>query len=169
MTGSASRFGGPVVRAGSRGQRRFRGLFAIAVVICVLWSVMVSALIVLPVNASAPEVAVTAQPLDTELQKMVKQALTDLLERQGPESFAADDVEVLVAERVTWRSGAMGCPLPDRGYPMVLRPGVRIVLRAAGADYEYHGSQRGTPFLCEPPGTIETPAPAINTPSSDPT
>lgn len=100
-----------------------------------------------------------SSPLDTELQTMVEQAIADLIKRRELESLAAADIEVLRAERVMWRSGAMGCRLPDRGYRMVLSPGVLIVLRAIGAEFEYHGPSLGTPFLCEPPGVIETPAP----------
>lgn len=105
--------------------------------------------------------------LDKTMQNMVEQARTDLIGRHKAQPPAVDDVEVVRAEYVTWRSAAMGCPLPDRGYPMVLSPGVLIVLRSGGEEFEYHGSRRGTPFLCEPPGKIETPAPGNS--SRDPT
>lgn len=107
------------------------------------------------------------KPLDAGLQAMVERAVADLLERRGSENPVAADIEVLQAEHVTWRSSALGCPKPDRGYLMVLSPGVRIVLRTAGSEFEYHAARGGTPFLCEPPGTIEEPAPARSV--SDPT
>ena len=102
---------------------------------------------------------------DAKLQSMVHAAQADLVMRL--ELSKSANVEVVSAERVTWRSGALGCPMPDRGYTMVLTPGVRIILRFDGKDYEYHGNPAGAPFLCEPPGRIETPAPSSN--SLDPT
>jgi len=112
--------------------------------------------------------AMNPKALDAGLQAMVERARADLAERQAPETDA-DTIELVRAERVTWRSSALGCPLPDRGYPMVLTPGVRIVLRSRGAVFEYHGSRRGTPFLCEPPATIEAPAPVSSVLNPDPT
>ncbi|MEM8489963.1 MAG: hypothetical protein AAF756_03980 [Pseudomonadota bacterium] len=114
-----------------------------------------------------PMAAMEAKALDKQMRTMVEQASADLVERRGEKNVSPSDVEILYAERVTWRSSAMGCPMPDRGYKMVLTPGVRIVLRIAGKEYEYHGTRRGVPFLCEPPATIETPAPGKS--SLDPT
>lgn len=102
--------------------------------------------------------------VDSALEPLVSHATTDLAERQ---QIDVGKIAVLQAERVTWRSGALGCPMPDRGYKMVLTPGVLIRLRADGSVYEYHSTLRGPPFLCEPPGRIETPAPPGN--SLDPT
>jgi hypothetical protein len=104
---------------------------------------------------------------DPALQALVDVATADLLKRLSGQQVRAEDVSVLQAERVTWRSAALGCPMPDRGYKMVLAPGALIRLRAAGTTYEYHSSLRGPPFLCEPPGRIETPAPGGD--SRDPT
>ena len=103
-----------------------------------------------------------------KLQGLVETATTDLLARLAKQKVDAAEVKVLQAERVTWRSSAVGCPQPDRGYLMVLTPGVLIRLRAAGAVYEYHSTLRGPPFLCEPPGKVETPAPPGNS-TLDPT
>lgn len=102
--------------------------------------------------------------VDTTLQPLIDQAEADLVKQKQVD---ATDVVVVQAERVTWRSGALGCPMPDRGYTMVLTPGVLIRLRAGGTIYEYHSTLRGPPFLCEPPGRIETPAPSAY--SQDPT
>jgi hypothetical protein len=105
--------------------------------------------------------------LDSTLQALVDDARADLVRRLARQQIDAQHVAVLQAERVTWRSAALGCPLPDRGYKMVLTPGVLIRLRAAATTYEYHSTLRGPPFLCEPPGRIETPAPGGH--SQDPT
>ena len=99
---------------------------------------------------------------DRQLQALVDTASADLRKRIGEV-----DVKVVRAARVTWRSAALGCPQPDRGYAQVLTPGALVILRASGADYEYHSTPAGPPFLCEPPGRIETPAPGQS--SLDPT
>jgi len=120
-----------------------------------------------PAVKAERKVPMTLTQLDPELRPMVEAAIADLRKRQGPRALAAEDIDVLRAERVTWRSNALGCRMPDRGYLMVLSPGVLIELQARGASYEYHGARKGTPFLCEPPGVVETPAPGGN--SRDPT
>lgn len=105
---------------------------------------------------------------DPALQTLVDAATDDLLDRlAGQRNIDVDHVKVLVARRVTWRSAALGCPMPDRAYQMVLTPGVLIRLLAGGDTYEFHSTLRGPPFLCEPPGRIETPAPGGD--SRDPT
>ena len=105
--------------------------------------------------------------LDSTLQAMVDDARADLTQRLEGQQLDAQSIRLLRAERVTWRSAALGCPLPDRGYQMVLAPGVLILFRAAGTSYEYHSTLQGPPFICEPPGRIETPAPGNQ--SQDPT
>ena len=104
---------------------------------------------------------------DPKLQALADAASVDLLERLAQRKVDADHVTVVEARRVTWRSAALGCPMPDRAYQMVLTPGVLIRLLAGGDTYEYHSTLRGPPFLCEPPGRIETPAPGGD--SRDPT
>ena len=98
------------------------------------------------------------------LQRLVEAATADLVDRFAKQKSDPGEVKVLQADHVTWRSSAAGCPQPDRAYMMVLTPGVLIRLRAAGAVYEYHSTLRGPPFLCEPPGKIETPAPGNSSP-----
>ena len=105
--------------------------------------------------------------LDAKMRELVEGARADLTQRLEPAQPGAENIKLSRAERVTWRSSALGCPLPDRGYKMVLVPGVLIQLRAEGTNYEYHSTLRGPAFLCEPPGSIETPAPRND--SRDPT
>jgi hypothetical protein len=105
--------------------------------------------------------------LDSTLQGLADEARADLIQRFERQQADVENITLLRAERVTWRSAALGCPLPDRGYKMVLVPGVLILFRAAGTSYEYHSTLRGPPFLCEAPARIETPAPGNH--SQDPT
>jgi hypothetical protein len=85
---------------------------------------------------------------------MAAVARNDLATRLGvaPGEISADPVESVV-----WRSGALGCPQPDRGYTMALTAGYRIRLRHGQAAYEYHAARGGEPFLC-PAKRIEAPA-----------
>ncbi len=61
------------------------------------------------------------------------------------------DIEVVTTELVTWRDGSLGCPEPDQAYTQALVDGYRIVLRAEGTEYAYHGEEGGTPFHCDDP------------------
>lgn len=90
---------------------------------------------------------------------MVDNAKADLVGRLEKQGIDASDISTLQAEQVMWRSSAVGCPQPEVGYLMVLTPGYLVRLRAAGKVYQYHSTLSGPPFLCEPPGRIETPAP----------
>ena len=112
-----------------------------------------------PRNGEKRSMTMPPAQLDAKLQAMVEDARADLLRRRERERLSTDDITLLRAERVTWRTSALGCPLPDRMYKMVLTPGVLILLRAGGHNFEYHSSLQGPPFLCEPPGRIESPAP----------
>jgi hypothetical protein len=61
---------------------------------------------------------------------------------------AADAIELVKAETVTWPDGSLGCPRPDMGYTQALVPGYRIRLRAHGALLDYHAGRSGRLVLC---------------------
>ncbi len=63
----------------------------------------------------------------------------------------AGEVEVVSVEEVTWRDGSRGCAIPGDSYTQALIDGSRILLRAAGTDYEYHSGGSRPPALCENP------------------
>ena len=67
-----------------------------------------------------------------------------------------DEVSLSGAIKVTWRSGALGCPEPGMSYTQALVPGVWIMLRVGNTAYRYHAVPGGQPFYCpderaEPP------------------
>lgn len=99
--------------------------------------------------------ATEQRPL-TPLERQVEFAKADLAKRIG---IDVGRVAVVIARNVTWRDGSMGCPRPDRGYAQVLTPGVQIQLGHGKRRFEYHGPRVGEPFLCEPPGVAQAPAP----------
>jgi hypothetical protein len=83
-------------------------------------------------------------------------ALKDAAQRSGK---PLDAFTIVVAEAVTWSDGSLGCPEPGMLYTQALVPGYRIVVTAAGQQYEYHASARGEPKFC-PPERVVAPAPS---------
>ncbi len=63
---------------------------------------------------------------------------------------------VIAASAVTWSDGSLGCPEPGMFYTQALVPGYRVILEAAGTEYDYHASQRGNFSLC-PAGRAKNP------------
>ena len=102
---------------------------------------------------SAPENTVPA-PAGPEIEgwpvapELIEAAVVDLMSTVG---VARDEIVILRAEQVTWRSGALGCPVPDRSYTQALVDGYRIELSVDGSIYWYHGAGDGDPFFCLEP------------------
>jgi hypothetical protein len=55
-----------------------------------------------------------------------------VVEAGGEFGVGPEDIEVVVAEEVTWPDGALGCPEPDGMYTQALVEGYRIVLEVDG-------------------------------------
>lgn len=85
------------------------------------------------------------------LQMVVELALADA-RRFGPAP-----AQVLVAESVIWRDGALGCPRPDFSYTDALVAGYRVQLRVGEHVLDYHAGRDGRPRHC-PPGRAVPPA-----------
>lgn len=100
----------------------------------------------LPEELFADDGADSSEPL---LGEEIQTALDAFVAVEGVER---EDVEIRVAELVTWPDGALGCPEPDRGYTQALVDGYRIVLAAEGVEAVFHGEEGGEPFRCEDPG-----------------
>jgi hypothetical protein len=90
---------------------------------------------------------------DSDLDDGVAVVPVDLavVEAGGEFDTAPEDIEVLVAEEVTWSDGSLGCPEPDGMYTQALVEGYRIVLDVGGQEVHYHGARGEPPFLCEDP------------------
>lgn len=107
----------------------------------------------LPASPSAVEIAqppASGMDLDAQLSF----AIHDLAGRLGTEPGS---IRVLFARRVTWRSGALGCPAPDASYTQAAVPGVWIMLESDDGRYAYHAEKAGKPFHC-PIGRVQRPA-----------
>lgn len=83
-----------------------------------------------------------------DLQREVQLATEDAAGRLGVDP---GDLEVVVAERVTWSDGSLGCPEPGEAYTQALVDGYRVVLEADGEEVAYHGAEGEPPFHCEDP------------------
>ena len=90
-----------------------------------------------------------------DLDEATQSARADAAQRSG---LAAEAIELVRAEAVTWPDGSLGCPKPGMAYTQALVPGYRIRLRAKGAVLDYHASDRGKLVLC-PPGQSAKPLP----------
>jgi hypothetical protein len=100
-----------------------------------------------------------AAPLDQGLQEIAESAKSDLGQRLAMDP---GEIQVLRAERVTWRDSSAGCPADGQMYMQVLTNGARIVLGFSGIEYRYHQVTGAAPFLCENPSPLEPlPGPEI--------
>lgn len=86
------------------------------------------------------------------LDAVVRAARADAARRTG---LAADTLELLSADRVTWRDGSMGCPQPGMAYTQALVPGWRIRLRGMSQELDYHANTRGALVLCPAGHSVE--------------
>jgi hypothetical protein len=76
---------------------------------------------------------------------LVQSAIADLSQRTG---VAADSIEVLKAEHVTWSDGSIGCPQPGLSYTQALIEGARVILKIGDQLFFYHSRDGGNQFLC---------------------
>jgi hypothetical protein len=90
----------------------------------------------------------TAVPVPGELEELVEEMKADLSQRAGVET---DAITVIKVEAVTWNDGSLGCPQPGQMYTMALEPGYRVILTAAGREFNYHTRATSYFVYCESP------------------
>ena len=96
--------------------------------------------------SSTTENEVTTMPTtEPEQLPIVAPAQVDLADRLGVEP---QEIEVVVAERVTWPDGSLGCPKPGMSYTQALVEGSRVVLGHDERVYVYNAGTDDQPFLC---------------------
>lgn len=61
------------------------------------------------------------------------------------------EIEVVLAEAVTWSDGSIGCPEEGMMYTQALVPGYRVILEVAGEELAFHASESGEFSLCPKP------------------
>ena len=108
--------------------------------------------IVFPACAAQPLPAPDASPI----HGLVQAARADAAKRSG---LAPMQLQLVLAEVVTWPNGSLGCPRPCMLYTDALVPGYRVKLKVGNQLWDYHASERGGgPVLC-PPGQSQEPGP----------
>lgn len=93
-------------------------------------------------TAPAPDEPITGEVPD-EILDAIRAAAA---ERTG---VAADAIEVVSAEQVTWSDGSLGCPEPGQMYTQALVDGYKVVLDAGGEQLDYRIGSGGSFRLCE--------------------
>jgi hypothetical protein len=106
----------------------------------------------LTVVALALALVGTARGSDA-MDPRVAAALRDLANR-----LAIDEsqIQLVLAEAVTWPDPSLGCPEPGMRYRQVPVDGYRILLRVADRVYAYHGGDGRGPFHCADPAPCPT-------------
>ena len=96
-------------------------------------------------TTTTTEGATTSMPtIDPDLP-IIDSARRDLAERLRVDP---EEIEVLVAEEVTWPDGSLGCPEPGMSYTQSLVDGSRVVLQHDDRVYVYQAGSDHEPFLC---------------------
>ena len=94
------------------------------------------------------DAAQTGGTMQSGIETFVDAAVSDLADRLSMDPLA---IEVLYVEEVTWPDPSLGCPVPGMRYRQIPIDGYRILLRADGKTFAYHGGGSRGPFLCEHP------------------
>ena len=94
-------------------------------------------------DAAQPSIPITEVP-----GEVLEAIVADAADRAGVER---EEVDITIAEAVTWSDGSLGCPEPGMMYTQALVPGYRVVVEAVGAELNYHAAQSGDFRYCENP------------------
>ena len=103
-----------------------------------------------PPGTPTPTGAVGGTPVGTpggavNYPDIVRRAVAQLASDSGvPES----QIEVVSYEYTEWPDSSLGCPEPGHAYLTVITPGYRVVLKAAGEQYEYHTNEKNMVIRC---------------------
>jgi hypothetical protein len=63
--------------------------------------------------------------------------------------LAPEAIRLVSVEAVEWPDTSLGCPQPGMIYAPVVTPGFRVVLAAAGQEYEYHTNLGSDVLPCQ--------------------
>lgn len=96
-----------------------------------------------PESKRQAEKTPVTQPMNFNAQ--IEFSIEDLARRLD---VPTESIKVSGARRVTWRSGALGCPEPGMNYTAALVPGSVIYLQVDNTIHAYHGKLGAAPFYC---------------------
>lgn len=93
----------------------------------------------------------------SDVPELAEHARTARQELAAELGVPEEDLTIVLAEPVTWRSGALGCEEEGMSYTQALVEGYRVEIEHDGRPYHYHGEEGQPPFHCpepsEPAGT----------------
>ena len=74
-----------------------------------------------------------------------EQEAIDLAKAHLADKLGIDEAEVSLVniEAVDWPNTSLGVPEPGKMYAQVIVPGYKVILSAAGTEYEYHAGKLG--------------------------
>lgn len=84
-------------------------------------------------DGGTPSPPVPTATVIAEWSAPVSAAVDDLAARSG-----TDIIEIVSVEPVDWPDACLGLARPDEACAQVITPGLRVLLSAAGRQYEYH-------------------------------
>ena len=106
----------------------------------------------LPTASLPPDVStepMPSQPIAGAVpEDLLSQILADAADRSG---LPIDELEIVVADSVTFNDGSLGCPQPGMAYTQALVDGYRVVVAAAGEEFDYRAARAGGFIYCENP------------------
>jgi hypothetical protein len=97
----------------------------------------------IPSEAAAPSAGSDGLPAD-----MLDEVIALAEEETGVDR---SEIEVVLAEAVTWSDGSIGCPEDGMMYTQALVPGYRVILDVAGEELAFHAPESGEFFPCANP------------------
>ncbi len=100
----------------------------------------------LPTTSRGP---IDASPTPSGAPSAVTDARWDAIEADLAARGVTAAPSLVSAESITWPNGALGCPQPGEAYTQALVDGMRVVVDAGGATYDYRFGRGDTPRLCE--------------------
>ena len=81
-------------------------------------------------------------------EALLAEILADASERAG---VAADELEVIAADAVTFNDGSLGCPVPGMAYTQALVDGYHVIVRGPSGDLDYRATRQGGFRFCANP------------------
>jgi len=99
--------------------------------------------IAIPSQAMAPSAGANGLPAN------LVDEVVELAERET--GVDRSEIEVVLAEAVTWSDGSIGCPEEGMMYTQALVPGYRVILEIAGEELAFHAAETGEFSPCRNP------------------
>jgi hypothetical protein len=101
-----------------------------------------------PVSTTQGEIMTPFTPPIPNVENLIEMAKKDLAQRLA---ISANEINLVEAKSVVWPDTSLGCPQEGMGYAQVITPGYLILLKYAGAIFEYHAGSGNYIVTCDNP------------------